>query len=71
MLIKRKHPELGDARFKKRFLFIPRRVNNGWLWLEFVTIESHYEEVRGFDDYYVRCWVDKTINRNKRKDNNV
>jgi hypothetical protein len=40
MIIKR--PKDGDYRYKTKFLWIPKRFDAGWYWLETVTIRQIY-----------------------------
>ncbi len=32
--------KIGETRIKKKFLLVPRRINNETRWLEFATIEQ-------------------------------
>ena len=37
-----KKPKEGDYRYKTRFLWLPKRFDGGWYWLETVTIRQIY-----------------------------
>jgi hypothetical protein len=35
-------PKDGDYRYKTKFLWLPKRFDGGWYWLETVTIRQIY-----------------------------
>lgn len=59
MIIKHKEkPKLGDKREIKRFAFLPVKIGDTTLFLEFYTVEQEYKDYRtahfGFDDIYYK-----------------
>lgn len=59
--------KIGDIRFIKRFLFLPRFINGRWQWLKNVNIRQEYQKnafaiVSNYTDEiesYEDGWVDK------------
>ena len=41
----KKLPKLGDFKFKRKFLWFPKIIENQWRWLEFYTIKYEYKIV--------------------------
>lgn len=45
-------PKMGETRIKSKFLFLPKKINNQWRWLEKAT----WEEVFGYKKYDFKSW---------------
>lgn len=40
-------PEIGDCRVKVAFLWLPKKINNEWRWMEWAAWEEQYDEYKG------------------------
>ena len=45
-------PNLGDKRTIKKFLFLPRRIDNKLIWLKTIAIEQRFQRAYWGDDYW-------------------
>ena len=61
------HYYVGDTRIIKKFLFVPKCINNEYRWLEFANIKQvfqkqinwKYYDGIGYYEYGEYVWVDK------------
>lgn len=63
------HPKDGDLRWVKRFAFLPTRVKDSWIWLEYyIAIDCFFGHGSGDA---TNKWIEMEHMRKLSKDNSI
>jgi hypothetical protein len=60
-----KHPKDRTIRIKKRFLFLPRRINGITKWLEIAKWEEIYRSFVDTGWWESACWIEEKDDKRK------
>lgn len=55
------YPEIGDSRWRRKFLLIPRQIGRQKVWLEWIWVQEIYLEFIFMEDDWVE--IDWRFNR--------